>query len=643
MSCGLQYDSSAKEEYPWQNSVSDLFEQQVEYIPDAIAVVCEEQHVTYSTLNSRANQLAHHLQGLNVGPEAHIGLCMKRSLDQITGVLGILKAGAAYIPLDPDYPVERLAFMARDAHSDVLLVQEELLAHLPVLDATVICLDTMWEQIGREHDTRPVVGACAENLAYIIYTSGSTGKPKGITMGHAPLVNLLVWQRGPAVLPASARTLQFASLNFDVSFQEIFSTWLTGGTLLLISEQLRRDPAGLLALLEEQAVERLFFPFITLQNLAEVFPKAGVTPSHVREIIVAGEQLQINRHISHFLASLPDCVLHNHYGPSECHVVTSFTLRGSPAAWPALPSIGQAIANASIYILDTHMQPLPAGIAGEIYIGGDCLARGYHNRPDLTAERFLPDPFSQESGARIYKTGDTALYMPDGNIEFLGRYDQQVKIRGVRLELGEIEATACQHPLIQQCVVLVHDSKSGDKRLVAYIVPISEDAPLSYADVRQFLADKLPEYMVPSHFARLEQFPLTPSGKVDRRTLPAIAESRPALSETYSAPETAVEQQLVELWQNLLGLHRVGIHDNFFDLGGHSLLVGHMHARLEELFEVSIPIVDVFKYPTIVSLAAYLDQRTMGIQVTDAQETLKRGQSRAEKRKGSHQQRVTRK
>jgi amino acid adenylation domain-containing protein len=615
-------------EYP-QTCIHKLVEAVVEQKPDAVAVVFEQESLTYRQLNSRANFLAHYLQALGVGPEMLVGICMERSVEMVVGLLGILKAGGAYVPLDPAYPTERLAFMLEDTQTKVLLTQSRLVESLPKHQAHVVCLDTQWEEIAFQSEENPISAVTADNLAYVIYTSGSTGRPKGVAMSHRPLSNLLLWQLESSTLPIGAKTLQFAPVSFDVSFQEVFSTWCSGGTLVLISEQVRVDAFELLRFLAAQEINRLFLPFVALQQLAEVADAQGAVVPTLREIITAGEQLQITRPIANWLTKLQNCTLHNHYGPSESHVVTAFTLTGSPSDWPALPPIGQPIANTQIYLLDSQMQRVSEGVPGELYIGGIALARGYLNRPDLTAERFIPDPFSDSLQARLYKTGDLARYLPDGNIEFLGRSDDQVKIRGFRIELGEIEVAIAAYPAVRQAVVLAREDTLGDKRLVAYIIPTSQESPLQeqseeaqvqteqvlrqpnsiaglVPQLRSYLKARLPEYMVPSAFVVLEAFPVTPSGKVDRRALPAPARSRPELSTDLLLPQSDAEKLIAKVWREVLQLNVVGIHDHFFELGGYSLLLFRVRNQLVKSLETELSVVALFQYPTIHTLAEHL-------------------------------------
>ncbi|MBD2517741.1 amino acid adenylation domain-containing protein, partial [Nostoc sp. FACHB-973] len=598
-------------DYPIDKCIHQLFEEQVERTPDAVAVRYENQQLTYGELNSRANQLAHYLQSLGVSADVLVGICVERSIEMVVGLLGILKAGGAYVPLDPEYPTERLSFMLEDAQVSVLLTQNHLVDKLPQHRAHVVCLDTGWQIISQLSQDNLLSGVLGNNLGYVIYTSGSTGQPKGVAMNQSALCNLILWQVQNTTIPGGVKTLQFAPVSFDVSFQEMFSTWCCGGTLVLIGEQLRREPLALLDLLQQQAVERLFVPFVGLQQLAEVAVASESVTSHLREIITAGEQLQITPAISNWLSQLTDCTLHNHYGPSESHVVTSLTLTDSVESWPLLPAIGRPIANTQIYILDEYQNPVPVGVPGELHIGGVALARGYLNRPELTQEKFIPNPFdkSQVTGhlSKLYKTGDLARYLPDGNIEYLGRIDNQVKIRGFRIELGEIEAVLSQHEDVQASCVIAREDSPGDKRLVAYIVPQKEQTPTVSA-VRSFLKEKLPEYMVPSVIVILECLPLTPSGKVDRRALPAPL--NPSGSDTFVSPRNTVELQLVQIWSKILKVDNVGVKDNFFDLGGHSLLAPSLMAQIKQQFGKDIPLAILFQNPTIEDLASVVQKDT---------------------------------
>jgi amino acid adenylation domain-containing protein len=653
----LKVTGDTRTEYPQGQCMHQLFEAQVERTPDAIAVIFEEQQLTYRELNRRANQLARYLQTLGVGPEVLVGICVERSLEMVIGVLGVLKAGGTCVPLDPSYPRERLVFMLEDTHTPVLLTQELLVADLPrrlskaqenlaslavpVPSARargegsgvphgdsaepssrgrglersyfpipqVVCLDSCWETIARESDENPFSAVTVENLVYVLYTSGSTGRPKGVALPHRALFNMVAWQLRHTALPEGARTLQFSSLSFDASFADIFMALCSGGALVIVPDSVRRNIADLPQLITDYGVERLNLPVVVLQYLAGDIDAQAQLALCAKEIISTGEQLQVTQYIREFFTQLPNCVLHNQYGPSESHVVTSFTLTGSPDDWPALPPIGRSIANAQIYLLDQHLRPVPIGIPGELYIGGVCLARSYLNRPDTTAERFIPDPFSGKPGARLYKTGDLARYLPDGNIEFLGRLDHQVKIRGFRIELGEIETVLSQHPAVREVVVIARENLPGDKRLVAYFIAAQATAP-TLSELRGFLKEKLPDYMIPSAFMRLDAMPLTPNGKVDRRALPPPDTITPMLEQAFVAPRDSLELRLVQMWEDILNIHPIGVTDDFFNLGGHSLLVVHLMARIQSLFGRSLPLSAIFRGATVEHLASILRQQS---------------------------------
>ena len=581
-------------DYP-DKCIAQLFEEQVERTPDAVAVSFQSQQLTYQQLNCQANKLAHHLQKLGVKPEVRVGICVERSLSMVVGLLAILKAGGAYVPLDPRSPQERLTYILSDSQASVLLTDSSItLSGQPL---TAVCLDTL--DFSQNSQENPVSRVTQKNLAYVIYTSGSTGNPKGVAMSHRSLVNLLYWQMDESAL-SCAKTLQFASISFDVSFQEIFSTWCYGGTLVLITEKLQKDGFALLQLIAQEKVERLFLPFVALQQLAHAASIAQFYPASLRQIMTAGEQLHITPVLVNFFKELSGCTLQNQYGPTESHVVTSFTLKDMASSWSPLPPIGQAIANTQIYILDCHLQPLPIGIAGELYIGGVAIARSYINSPELTAKKFIPNPFAKD-GSRLYKTGDRARYLPDGNIEFLGRIDNQVKVRGFRIELGEIETALAAHPQVREAVVIARVDQPGNKRLVAYIVPKQH---LDTSELLCYLKQKLPDYMLPSAFVKLlDALPLTPSGKIERRALPApLSRETRNISTDLIPPRTATEEVLTAIWSDVLGLEKVGIHDNFFALGGHSLSAMQVIARLRETFKVELPISCLFDYPTVVEL-----------------------------------------
>ncbi|HLF24969.1 MAG TPA: amino acid adenylation domain-containing protein [Anaerolineae bacterium] len=585
--------------YPRDACVHELFEAQVARTPEAVAVTFEDQHLTYQALNRRANQLAHYLQQNGVGPEAIVGVCTERSVEMIVALLGILKAGGAYLPLDPCYPTERLTFMQAEGQVSVLLTQQHLLASLPPHHGQVFCLDREWQPAARECESNLMSRTSAQNLAYVMYTSGSTGRPKGISVTHQNIVRL-VKETNYARFGADEIFLQLAPLAFDASTLEVWGALLNGGRLVVF-------PAGTPSL-EELGAELRRREITTLWLTAGLFHQMVdyrlADLGRVRQLLAGGDVLSA-AHVLKVLRELPNVQLINGYGPTENTTFTCCYRLERVEQVGHTVSIGRPIANTCVYVLDGFGQPAPVGVVGELYIGGAGLARGYLGRPELTAERFVPDPFGGEAGARLYRTGDRARYRPDGNIEFLGRLDHQVKIRGYRIELGEIEAALNQHPAVREAVVVAREDQPGNRRLVAYLVPNAVGHEIG--DLRRFLHDKLPEYMLPSAFAVLEALPLMPNGKVDRRALPAPEQTRPGLADTYAAPRTPVEGILAGIWAEVLGLKQVGIHDNFFELGGHSLLATQIVSRVRSACQVELPLRTIFEVSTIASLAERLD------------------------------------
>ncbi len=576
-----------------QGCIHEVFEAQVERVPDAVAVAFGDQSLTYEALNRRANQLAHHLRGLGVGPEMLVGVCVERSLEMVVGMLGIFKAGGAYVPLDPAYPEERLAFILKDSRLSALLTQERLADVLPEHKVKVVCLDTDWEAIGRGNETRPVSGVTADNLAYVIYTSGSTGIPKGVLVAHRGLPNVAEAEVQDFALGPDDRVLQFASLNFDASIFEILMAWGAGATMCPETRESLLPGPNLARLLREQGVTAVALTPSTLTAL----PVGEF--SALRTVIVGGEICPAS-----LVARWGEGRrFFNVYGPTEATTWATVAECGEDSQ---KPPIGRPVDNVQVYLLGTHLRPVPVGVSGELHIGGVGLARGYLNRPDMTAERFVPNPFGDEVGARLYKTGDLARYLPDGNIEFLGRTDHQVKVHGFRIELGEIETVLEQHPAVREAVILAREDAPGDKRLVAYIVA-REEQTLDINDLRRFLAEKLPNYMLPSAFVPLEALPLTPNGKVDRRVLPAPAESSPSLKNEFVPPRTTGEELLAGIWGQVLGIERVGVYDNFFELGGHSLLATQVLARARDAFQMELSLRALFEEPTIAGLAARIE------------------------------------
>jgi len=593
--------NATKVSYPQDKLLHELFEEQVARTPHAQAAAYAHQHLTYAELNIRANWLARRLQARGVCPGQLVAICMERSLEMLVGLLGILKAGGAYVPLDPHYPTDRLRYMLEDANPRVVVTQEGLLATTPATKAEVIAVDSLLLQISDEAATNlssAAFGRSAQDLVYVIYTSGTTGRPKGTAMAHRSMVNLIEWHRRN--LSKVHRVAQFAALSFDVAFQEIFSTLCTGGAIVLLDEWVRKDARALLEFLSDHSIERLFLPPLMLQSLAECFNSTSTVPRSLRDVITAGEQLRVSPEIVNFFEHLIGCRLHNHYGPTETHVVTALTLAANPRDWPVLPTIGRPISNTQIYVLDDQCRLVPRGIVGEIYIAGANVARGYLDRPDLTAQRFLSDAFSADPQARMYKTGDLGRWRPDGSIEYFGRNDDQVKIRGFRIELGEIEAQLALHPQVKEAAAIVREDAPGEKRLVAYFTLRGATTP-GVDELRDQLRSVLPEHMLPSAFVMLERLPLTPSGKLDRRALPK-PECEAFASRPYEAPQGSVETMVAEIWQAVLRVERVGRQDNFFELGGHSLLLVQVLERLRRS-GLSTNVRSIYESRTLADLA----------------------------------------
>jgi amino acid adenylation domain-containing protein len=585
-----------------------IFERQAALTPDRAALVFDGESLTYAELDARANRLARYLRRLGVGPESRVAISLERSTAMVVAVLGVLKAGAAYVPIDPSYPLERRRVMLGASGAQVLLTGRGLSGELGAEGTRVVCWEDEQEAVERESGAGPAFAVSGDNLAYVIYTSGSTGGPKGVALPHAALANLIEWHRD-TLLPA-ARTLQFASLSFDASFHEMFAAWATGGTLFLIAELERMDIAALCDFIDRHRIEKVILPVVVLQEMGSQKGEAAGTLTSLREITCTGEQLKLTAAAAGLLKRLGGCSLHNHYGPSESHVVTAYTFEGDAETWPALPPVGKPVYNTRIYILDERMSPVPVGVHGELYIGGECLARGYLNRPATTAEKFVPDPFGR-GGERLYRTGDVARHLADGNIEYLGRRDEQVKIRGFRVEPGEIEAALARHAAVAEAAVCVADDPAGGKRLVAYVVPErSGDAPAPAArELRAHLKERLPEYMIPAAFVTLDSLPLTPNGKLDRRALPDPGDPQEGLGREYVAPAGGIESALAAVWERVLGASRVGAHDNFFELGGHSLKATQVLSRIREQFGDAVTLRDLFSTPTVRELAEKIAER----------------------------------
>jgi surfactin family lipopeptide synthetase A len=600
--------------YEQELCVHRLLENQAGRTPGAAAVVFNGEELTYRELNERANQLAHYLRRLGVGPDALVGICVDRSFEMTIGLAAVLKAGGAYLPLDAEYPKERLAFMLKDAQVAVVLTNQKTSHRLPEHGAHTVMLDLDWDKIASEGRDNPATEVVPDNLAYVIYTSGSTGRPKGIGLPHRALTNLIEWHG--ATLSRPARVLQYASLSFDASFHEAFAAWAFGGTLFLITEQLRLETLELSQFISENKITKVILPVVVLQQMAEEYRYRAQDFSSLSEIITTGEQLQITRPIIKMFEDLKWCSLHNHYGPSESHVVTYSVLPGDPRGWPSHPPIGRPIFNTQIYILDKRLNPIPEGVRGGLYIGGLSLARGYVGRPDLTAEKFIPNPFSDEPGERLYKTGDVARHLPDGEIQFLGRMDHQVKIRGFRVEPEEIEAVLAQHPAVQEAVLVLREDSPGNKRLVAYVVSDRQQKPTP-VELRNYLRERLPDYMVPSAFIVLKALPLTPNGKINHEALMIDRAPSHDLSVESVLPRTPAEKLVARIWSASLGAERVGVHDNFFDLGGHSLLAMQIVLRLREALRIDLPLRAFFERPDVDGLVNALAHLSGGRETVD--------------------------
>ncbi len=579
-------------DYPKDKCIHQLFEEQAERTPDAVAVVYEDQQLTYRELNARANQLAHYLKKLGVGPDVLVGICVERSLEMIVGLLGILKAGGAYVPLDPKYPRERLAFMLEDAQIEVLLTQEKVAISGPFSGRKInaVCLDRDWNTISKEDTHNLPRAARLDHLAYVIYTSGSTGQPKGVAIEHRNTVAFLYWAKSVFTTDELAGVLASTSICFDLSVFELFATLSWGGKVILVEDALALNKTASLS-------------EVTLINtvpsaLSELLANDGL-PRSVRTVNLAGEPLapELVRRI--YQGGAVEKV-YDLYGPSETTTYSTFALRTDKGR----ATIGRPIANTRIYILDAALAPVPIGVPGELYIGGSGVARGYWCRPELTAERYLRDPFTGKSGARMYRTGDLARYLADGNIEYLGRVDNQVKLRGFRIEPGEVNAALNACPGVKVSHVLARRQKTGELGLTAYYVenPMAATPPTA-ADLRRFLAERLPNYMVPVSYISVPTIPLTPNGKVDPKALPDPQNQEVQNHYEYVAPRDEMEAILCKLWGEILKLDRVGIDDDFFAIGGHSLLAAKLFSRLDEHFGRSLPLGVLFASPTVRGLA----------------------------------------
>ena len=584
--------------YPQETCVHELIGTQAARTPDDIAVVCEGAHLTYRELDTRANQLGHYLRRYGVGPDVLVGICMERSLDMLVGMLGILKAGGAYVPLDPAYPQDRIAFMIEDSGAPILLTHSPVLSRLPDHRARVVCVDTDWEEVAREREDNPMGGVVPEHLAYVIYTSGSTGKPKGVQIPHRAVVNFLHTMGQRPGIVAQDVLLAVTTLSFDIAGLELFLPLTVGARVVVVSRAVAADGHQLARQLAEHGATIMQATPATWRLLLE----SGWQGHDRLKILCGGEALPEEL----AQALLSKCAgLWNMYGPTE---TTIWSTVAKIDTQEQAMTIGRPIANTQLYVLDRCQRPVPIGVPGELYIGGAGVARGYLYRPDLTAERFVEHPFSQEPAARLYRTGDLVRYRSDGTLEFLGRIDHQVKIRGFRIELGEIETVLTAHPAVREAVVIAREDTPGDKRLVAYVVTSKSSMPAS-SELRSFLRQQLPEYMIPTAFMDLDALPLTPNGKVDRRALPVPERTRIAPDGPLVTPRDALDLQLTQIWEKVLGLKPIGLQDNFFELGGHSLLAVRLFGHIERLCGKKLPLATLFQAPTIEQLANVLRQK----------------------------------
>jgi amino acid adenylation domain-containing protein len=595
----------AQADYPADKCIHELFEEQAKRTPSAVAVIFEERSLTYAHLNERANQLARHLQSLGAGPESLVAICMDRSLDMVVAILGVVKAGAAYLPIDPAYPKERIAFMIGDAGASAIITRRELAHTLPQTEAKAICLDSDWPAACEHDRTNPDSGATAGNPAYVIYTSGSTGKPKGVIVTHHNVVRLFESTRAQYGFNKQDVWTLFHSYAFDFSVWELWGALIYGGRLVVVPYLVSRSPKDFYELLGEQQVTILNQTPSAFRQLIQAEESAEVSESPaLRAVIFGGEALDmqslkpwVERHGD----QMPQLI--NMYGITETTVHVTYGRVIERDIARACSLIGGPIEDLQLYIVDSRMQLVPVGVPGEMYVGGGGVARGYLNRADLTAERFVPNPFGNKEGDRLYKTGDLARYDENGDIECLGRVDHQVKIRGFRIELGEIESALAEHPAIREAVVIAREDEPGNKRLAAYLVA-QDLSTYDGGELFDYLKGVLPSYMMPAAFVLLDALPLTPNGKIDRRALPVPERAGHRREDAFVAPRSPVEEVLAEIWAEVLGVDRVGAHDNFFELGGHSLLATQIVSRVQETFQTGLPLRAVFEEPTVAALAA---------------------------------------
>jgi surfactin family lipopeptide synthetase A len=592
------------EAYPDGSLIHQLFEAETETRPDAVALVYEMQNLTYGELNRKANQLAHYLQSMGIGPEEPVAICMEPSLDTIIGILGIIKAGGAYVPIDPSFPKQRVDFILADVRTRVVLTRQTSLEKFSGCQIQVVNLDADWQTISSYNDENPASHVVPGNLVYVIFTSGSTGTPKGVAVAHRQLLNYIYAVRQRLRLPFPASYATVSSIAADLGNTCVFPSLCFGGILHIISPDRASDPNALAEYFQAREIDCLKIVPSHLSALLTSARSEQVIPR--RRLILGGETSSWNL-IERVRALAPHCSVFNHYGPTETTVgVLTCEVEDQLGSEAATVPIGKPIGNIEVYLLDRHLEPAPVGIPGEVYVGGVGLARGYLNRPELAAEKFIPSPFSDEPGARLYRTGDLGRYRPSANIEFLGRADDQVKIHGFRIELGDIKVVLDQYPSIRESLVTTYEAL-GANAVAAYVV-FNGDETVAIADLRDHMRRRLPEYMIPSAFVTLDVLPRLPNGKIDRKALPAPDKTALEAKAIYEPPASPVEKEMAEIWSRLLGVEQIGTRDNFFDLGGHSLLATRLVGRAYDVFQVSIPLRTIFEKPTIVELALVVEE-----------------------------------
>ncbi|HYA91761.1 MAG TPA: amino acid adenylation domain-containing protein, partial [Thermodesulfobacteriota bacterium] len=588
--------------------VHQIFEFEAERLPNTVAVVFDGEEITYRELNEQANRLAHFLKKNGVNQETLVGIYMERSLGLIVALLGVLKAGGAYLPLDPMYPQERLAFMLDDSGAQVVLTHGFLAKNLSPCRAQVVCLDSVQDTINREDNGNPLPVATPNNLVYAIYTSGSTGQAKGVMVEHRSLANAYLFWDETYQLHTLKSHLQMASFSFDVFTGDLVRALCSGGKLVLCPREYLMDPPNLYRLMRREKVDFAEFVPAVLRELVSYLHKDGSKLDFLKILVCGSDSWNMDEYRRFKEVCGPNTRLINSYGVTEATIdSTYFEGTSKDFSCDVLVPIGRPFANIELYVLDSNLQPTPIGVPGELHIGGVGLARGYLNRPELTAEKFITNPFGDRPKQRLYKTGDLARYLPDANIELLGRVDFQVKIRGFRVETGEIESVLGQHPGVEQIAVAALDDALGNKRLVGYVVVKDSQSAPSMNDLRSFLKKKLPEYMVPSTFLLMDKLPLTPNGKIDRRALPTPDSLDSELEVSYVAPRSETEKKLGAIWQEVLNRDKVGVHHDFFELGGHSLLATRVMSRINQLFGIQLALRKLFEVTTIASLADLVD------------------------------------